>query len=328
MSNHGSGGGGAFVLPPDRAARRRRAIGRLAGVGSCAAAVVAAACALRLTAADTLPPAGGQPPAERRPAAGRGDVVRVDPVEGWGGVAWASDLNTSATRVDTSGTYPRYTVDEPGKRGVWLKQLDPPVDPARHPILVLRYRAGNVAPTRYAIWLDDGTGPNNGKGVWAIDSGELVADGQVHEVRRDLRQPGRPGLPTAGRFGEVALGVSAQPGGPGWLELVDLRFEAPGTPSAALWDADAETPRWEYATLAYSDGSYGWEAGGTRLPSADGAYGPLGDLIKGLGGRVRPGRQEPSLVEVLDLVGRDGWEMVGIDASADRRMHVFKRRAK
>jgi hypothetical protein len=70
------------------------------------------------------------------------------------------------------------------------------------------------------------------------------------------------------------------------------------------------------------------EAGGTRLPSADGTHGPLGDVVKGLGGGVRSGRAEPSLVEVLDLVGRDGWELVGIDASADRRMHVFKRRAK
>jgi hypothetical protein len=173
-------------------------------------------------APSTLPtpnPAGPLPPDAGGPPPGS---VTIDPRDGWSAVAWASDLNTRATRIDQAGEHPAFVVDEPGKRGVWLKEIGPPVDPARHPIIVLRYRATNVAPVRYAVWLDDGTGPNNGKGVWAVDCAELVADGQVREVRRDLSKPGRPGLPTTGRFDSVAIGVSAVPGAKASLEVIDL----------------------------------------------------------------------------------------------------------
>lgn len=346
-------GVGMFQTSRGGGGRQRWRAARLGmGVGLCVALVIAA-CAVRLAAAD-------RQPAERKDAvavaavaaavaaaaaapAGERAGVRVDPAAGWNAVAWASDLNTEAAELDAAGDHPRFSVEEPGKRGVWVKSLNPPVDPGDHPVLVLKYRARNIAATRYAIWLDDGTGPNNGKGVWAIDCGELVADGQVHEIRRDLSQPGRPGLPTAGPFNLVALGVSAKPGEKAWLDLIDLRFEVAGpvppAPAAAPAPAGAaggvglgEAPRrWEYATLTFSRavGSYVWEAGDARVPRAGEAEraGNLREVIHGLGGRPKSGSKEPSLVDALNSIGRSGWEMVGVDASPDARTHVFKRRA-
>jgi hypothetical protein len=159
-------------------------------------------------------------------------------------------------------------------------------------------------------------------------------------------------LPTAGPFTEAAIGVSAKPGEKAWFDLVDLRFEvagaapAPAAPPPAPAPVPATAPagagpavsdpqpaaesarsRWEYATLTFSrnQGGYVWEAADKQVPQSTSGI-DLESLIEGLGGKR--GEKPASLVGALDLIGRDGWEMVGIDATADQRTHVFKRRAK
>jgi hypothetical protein len=111
------------------AAGRRWAVRPLAVLGA-GVGLLLAACALRVTAADAVPAAGNREAAERKDAAAADEMpgaVRIDRAGGWVAVPWASDLNTDAAHLDAAGEHPRYSVEEAGKRGVWLKEVNPPI---------------------------------------------------------------------------------------------------------------------------------------------------------------------------------------------------------
>jgi uncharacterized GH25 family protein len=106
----------------------------------------------------------------------------------------------------------------------WIHYFDSPVPHADYPILVIRYRARNLTPKSYHLWLDDGSGPNSG-GFTAVPATDIVADDQVHEIRRNLG----PMNKRKGDITGMALKVWCGPSGPGELELLDMRFEAEAT---------------------------------------------------------------------------------------------------
>lgn len=72
-------------------------------------------------------------------------------------------------------------------------------------------------------------------------------------------------------------------------------------------------PSWEYARLVLNDSVAAWQAGETNVdPEAL----RLEALYRRLGGTFRP-----NLTNLLNLVGRDGWELV----STDETVWTFKR---
>ena len=119
----------------------------------------------------------------------------------------------------------RFTINDSNALKVWVRYFDKPVDYKRYPILVLRYRARNMAKqAEYHIWLDDGTGPAHG-GVVALRINQLVADDEIHEARRDLRK-----LNPRGSITGIALEIWSGQQTPATYDLIGLHFEeAPNT---------------------------------------------------------------------------------------------------
>ena len=97
-----------------------------------------------------------------------------------------------------------------------------------YPIVVLTYRARNVAPGWYTIWIDDGAGPWGGCVVFR--PGNLIVDGKKHEIRADLRKVRDEHkhkilkLDEKGTIKGMALGVRAGNKIPAVLEFIDLCF--------------------------------------------------------------------------------------------------------
>ena len=104
----------------------------------------------------------------------------------------------------------------------WIYYLDLPVDLNAYPIFKMRYRAQHEYHhnDRYTLWIDDGTGPNDG-GKQLLRPTEVIDDGQEHEVRQDMRQ-----LKVAGAFKGMALCAYGDESGLCRFELLDMRFEA------------------------------------------------------------------------------------------------------
>ena len=115
----------------------------------------------------------------------------------------------------------RFTIDDKDAQKVWIRYFVLPVDYKRYPILVLRYRAKNLAKmAEYHIWLDDGAGPNGG-GATALTVDQLIGDDKIHEIRRDLRE-----LNPRGSITGMALGLWSSQQTPTIYDLIDLHFEA------------------------------------------------------------------------------------------------------
>lgn len=144
----------------------------------------------------------------------------------WWSSHWSSSLNTqNAAMISTDAMQPpRFVVTEPGRRKVWVKYFDVPIDPQRYPLVVLTYRATNThaAANGYVLYLDDTSGPDYG-GLLPFSSRDLQADGEVHSMTCDLRT-----LDPLGELIGLAIGVHAadQAPAPATFELLDLRFEA------------------------------------------------------------------------------------------------------
>ena len=142
----------------------------------------------------------------------------------WRSCHWAGPArNTDKWSQDMTLKHPRFTIHEPNKHHVWIYYLKVPVDVARYPVVVLTYRARRTKWTMgYVLWLDDGTGPNNGRGLCVLAPKDLVDDGRVREVSRDLRK-----YKPKGDIIGLALGATAGAEAPGVFDLMGLRFEAP-----------------------------------------------------------------------------------------------------
>ena len=81
-------------------------------------------------------------------------------------------------------------------------------------------------PDWYMLWIDDGTGPDGG-GFFAIHLSDIQGDGQVHEIRRDLRK-----FNPQGDLFYFAVGVASGPKGSAIFDLFEIRFEPEnGSPS-------------------------------------------------------------------------------------------------
>jgi hypothetical protein len=91
---------------------------------------------------------------------------------------------------------------------------------------VLKYRASNLAKKdQYGLWLDDGTG-RRGNGLEVFKLSQLIADGEFHELRADLRT-----LKPAGNINGMAVGVFCGDKAPAIFELLGVRFDPPGKPA-------------------------------------------------------------------------------------------------
>jgi uncharacterized GH25 family protein len=132
--------------------------------------------------------------------------------------------------ADLTVPSPIFTVAEANKRCSWLYQLAVPVDVEKYPIAVMRYRAKNINPKSiYTLRVDCGI--EKPAGVCRLFSGsEIVSDGEIHEVKKDLRDF-HPTDPIA----LIGIGVQSGTDLPATLEVIDIRFDAPD-------DAPVESP--------------------------------------------------------------------------------------
>ncbi len=117
---------------------------------------------------------------------------------------------------------PVFTVAEANKRCSWLYQLAVPIDVEKYPIAVMRYRAKNINPKSvYTLRVDCGV--ENPPGVCRLFPGnELESDGEIHEVKRDLRD-----FHVTDAIALVGIGVQSGTDLPATLEVIDIRFDAP-----------------------------------------------------------------------------------------------------
>ena len=123
--------------------------------------------------------------------------------------------------ADLTVAQPVFTVAEPGRRCSWTYGLSLPIDVAQYPIAVLKYRATNISPKSvYTLRVDSGVAP---EGCCRLFPGnEIVSDGAVHEIKKDLRE-----FNVTEPLVLVAVGVEAKDTGPATLEVLDIHFDAP-----------------------------------------------------------------------------------------------------
>ena len=154
------------------------------------------------------------------PAPGQA-IVFGRPIRWWTS-HWAGLNNTSAVAMESHETLDRFIVTESSRRKVWVKYFDVPIDPQRYPIAVLTYRARNTDPQHetYALYIDDGCGPDYG-GLMPFLQRDIVPDGQLHVLSCDLRT-----MKPIGDLIGLAVGVYSDAIGPAQFDLIDLRFEA------------------------------------------------------------------------------------------------------
>jgi hypothetical protein len=149
---------------------------------------------------------------------------RWSPARGWGGNLYR---HTKNARINKTEGHLEFIVEDANSLHVWRRYgLSVPI--ADYPIVVFTYRARNVAPGWYTIWMDDGAGPSGGCIVFR--PGQLIVDGKKHEIRADLRKVRDEHkhkilkLYEKGTIKGMALGVRAGNKTPAVLEFIDLRF--------------------------------------------------------------------------------------------------------
>ena len=152
-----------------------------------------------------------------------------------------------------------------------------PIELQRWPILVLRYRASSLGQgATYqdrVLQLDLRSGPTVFQTVTAIRLNELILDGALHEVRRDLRGMAGGSMVEAIRFTFQAAAAST-----GRLDVVQMQFEQ--SPEVAAGEPMAQ------ATVPFT--------------VKDAAGNPLA------GAEVRVGILERSNWTTIGQTGRDG----------------------
>lgn len=156
--------------------------------------------------------------------------IVVAPIGPWSSaVGWGSRENrtTRNARIDTTKGHPEFVVEDANSLHIW-KRYDLRVPIRDYPIAVLRYRARNVVPGWYTIWMDDGTGPWGGCTVFRPNN--LIVDGETHEISADLREVREvhensiKQLNEKGAVVGMALAVKSGEATPAVFELIDLRF--------------------------------------------------------------------------------------------------------
>jgi hypothetical protein len=191
-------------------------------------------------------------------------AVVVEPGPFWENTGWATILDTAAVTLEDG--WRRMVMLDPKSLHNWTYTLAAPVDIQEYPMAVLTYRARNTRPDDfYVVWTE---------GAQPFVHEDLVADGQVHELRRDMRElaEGRTSFET------FAMGIRSDEQAPAELEILQLRFErAPDSPPAkrieegdpitvevvgleghpvkgATVTVDAERPNWSRSARTGPDG--------------------------------------------------------------------------
>ena len=149
-------------------------------------------------------------------------AVVIDPYLLWRSTNWGGQVDTPLVAMEEEKDRPRFIVAQAGMRHVWIYYFSVPFDAQRYPIAVLTYRARNTDPEggAYGLWIDDSTGPNQ-ENIFPFRSFDFLPDGEIHEVRTDLRE-----LEPKGEIIALGLGVNCGKQPPAEFELIGLRFEA------------------------------------------------------------------------------------------------------
>ncbi len=154
----------------------------------------------------------------------------------------ASDTYTLARCYGSDvieGSFPRLSVGSPKEFHafhLFFPLLSP--DARKYPIVVTTYRASRMPPDKiwYGTWMSDETNAING-GFHPLKKEEIISDGKVHEVRKDLRKADH--VPE-GVSRTMLLQVSCDEIGPSEFDLIDMRFEA--APDAPVAEIKADAP--------------------------------------------------------------------------------------
>jgi peroxiredoxin len=143
-------------------------------------------------------------------------------------VAWVgSDANASIFGVEHDDGMARMIVGEANKSKAFRYYFDVPIDGERYPLLVVRYRAVDLpSSNRVILWMDDGTGPNSG-GASIFRQHQLVTDGEIHELRADLRElTFKDHAGPSGPIKELCFYFDSGDVTPAVFEVHDVRFVA------------------------------------------------------------------------------------------------------
>ena len=164
---------------------------------------------------------------DRLPPAAEAVVLRPDVF--WRSMRSPGPSWTNRAAVELYADLPLFRVANPDSRHEWSYRFAVPVPRMRYPMVSISYRASGLAALDEAfLRLDDGRGQAYSQ--WSLfRSSELIADGQLHTLRRDLREH------TQGdRIDGIYLSLHSAADQEAWLEVTDLRFEAEAAPSAKV----------------------------------------------------------------------------------------------
>lgn len=159
-----------------------------------------------------------------------GKEIVVPPIGPWSqSRGWGSQEHRSTTnaRINLTNDHLEFIVEDSNSLHIW-KRYDVEVPICDYPLAVFRYRARNIVPGWYCIWMDDGSGPWGGCRVFGLE--EMIADGKTHELRADLRKVREihknsiKQLNVKGSVVGMALAVKSGEATPAVIELIDLRF--------------------------------------------------------------------------------------------------------
>jgi hypothetical protein len=124
---------------------------------------------------------------------------------------------------DAPAGHPRFSVVDANAKSLWVYRAGTPVDLQKYPILSIRYEAWNTNPNAsYVLRLVHGTGGEDKTLMHVFKGSELVADGQQHELAKDLRE-----LNAANSLLVIGVGLSSNEQGNASFDLLDLRLSAP-----------------------------------------------------------------------------------------------------
>ncbi len=132
---------------------------------------------------------------------------------------------------------PTFVVPYSDKRSAWDARLPAQFKTESYPIMTMTYRARNIRPTgAYVIYLWETTGRHRPE-FYPIQSEDLITDGQIYQLRRDLRD-----YNFHGTMRGFSISVESGEFLPAKFELLELRFEAdPNQPNAAVDNDDPLT---------------------------------------------------------------------------------------
>ena len=147
------------------------------------------------------------------------------------GANWDQNTPPAVYGVDATLDAPRFTVVDANAQSLWVDRFALPVDVAKYPIISIKYRAQNASKdAAYLLRLVTEKDGNRNR-VDVFKGSDLVADGQEHELKQDLRELNADGSLTT--FG-IGLKTDAAPA---TIDLLEVKFSAEGASDKLKDDA-------------------------------------------------------------------------------------------